>query len=456
MARKTENRYGEFGKTGLPVYSGRVYDEIDKKMTPERWRRSVREMSETDSSIGAFLFVIEMIARQVEWSIVPFAETPEDEDLALFVRQCLFEDMQQTWQNTVAEILSFVPWGWSWFEIVYKRRRGQSRDKTKNSKFTDGRVGWRKWAIRSQESLFEWEFDEWDEVTAMVQMPEPDFQIRRIPVEKSLHFRLSAHKQNPEGRSILRRAYRDFYFKRHIENIEGIGIERELAGLPKIGAPPEIFKETATTDEKQLLQYLNDLGSKVRQDEVGYVLYPLEYDGKGNKRFDFELLTSGGERAIDIAAAIDRHDQRMLMTAMADFLLLGSKETGSYALSDTKLRTFLKSIKTFLDSICDTVNQQAIPPLLRLNGKSSDRAPYLEAGTLDDITIEQLGSYIETLVKAGVAFNDEEKTYLKGRANIPVDAEKTPGAETKEVDPNETEGDPVDNEEDDEPRDEQS
>jgi len=432
---ETNSKFGEFGKSGLPIYSGRIVDEVDKKLRGDKWRKAVREMSETDSSIGGLLFLIEMIARQVEWKIVPFEETPEDLELAEFVRQCMFEDMQQTWQSTVAEILSFIPWGWAYFEVVYKRRGGLSKDKTKNSRYSDGLVGWRKWAIRAQESLFEWTLDEWDEVTAMVQMPEPDFKVRSIPIEKALHFRPSSRKQNPEGFSILRRAYRDFYFKRHIENIEGIGIERELAGLPKIGAPPEIFKETATADEKQMLSYLQDLGSKLRQDEVSYVLYPLEYDAKGHKRFDVELLTSGGERAINIDVAIQRHDQRMLMSAMADFLLLGSKETGSYALGSTKFRAFLKAAKTWLDSICDTVNQQAIPPLLRLNGKSSDRAPYLQAGTLEDIDLKEFGEYIDVLVKAGVTFNAEEQAFLKSKANIPVDAKTSTTAVTTKVDP---------------------
>lgn len=435
MADK-QSKFSEFGRSGLPIYGGRIDDEVDKKLTGDKWRKAVREMSETDSSIGSLLFLIEMTARQVEWKIVPFEETPEDIELADFVRQCMFEDMQQTWQSTVAEILSFVPWGWAYCEIVYKRRGGLSKDKTKNSRFNDGRIGWRKWALRSQESLLEWQLDEWDEVTAMIQQPPPDFDVRTIPIEKALHFRPSSRKQNPEGHSILRRAYRDFYFKRHIENIEGIGIERELAGLPKIGAPAEIFKQTATNDEKAMLAYLKDLGTKLRQDEVSYVLYPLEFDAKGNKRFDVELLTSGGERAIDVAATIERHDQRMLMSAMADFLLLGSKETGSYALGSTKFRAFLKAAKTWLDSICDTVNQQAIPPLLRLNGKSSDRAPYLQAGTLEDIDLKEFGEYIDVLVKAGVTFNEEEQAFLKGKANIPVDAKKSTTAVTTKVNPN--------------------
>lgn len=428
-----KSKYGEFGKTGLPVYSGLVYDEIDTRLTADVWRKIVREMSETDSSIKALLFVIEMIARQVEWEIKPFEPTTEDEDLALFVRECMFDDMQQTWQDTVAEILSFIPWGWSWFEIVYKRRAGGRKSKSGGSRFTDGRIGWRKWAIRSQESLYEWKFDEWNEISAMVQMPAPDFDTLEIPFEKSLHFRTSSHKQNPEGRSILRAAYRNYYRKRHFENIQGIGIERDIAGLPKIGAPLEIFRENATPDQKALLEYLKELGENIRQNETSYVIYPLEYDAKGKKLYDIELMSAGGERQFNITEIIDHEDQRMLMSAMADFLLLGSKEVGSYALSDTKVRTFLKALKTWIDTICDTVNRYAIPPLLELNGKSSDRAPYLEAGTLEDISLEVLGTYIDVLIKAGVQFTDEEKEYLKGRANIPVDAKPTTDAKTEPV-----------------------
>ena len=433
--RKETSRYGEYGKTGLPVYSGRVYDEIDKKLTDDKWRKIVREMSDTDASIRALLFLIEMIVRQVEWSIVPFEpDNAEDEELAQFVRECLFEDMQQTWPDTVAEILSFVPWGWSWLEIVYKRRGGLSRDKTKNSRFNDNRIGWRKWAIRAQESLHEWKFDEWDEVEAMVQMPEPSFDLCEIPAVKSLHFRASTHKQNPEGRSILRGAYRAWYFKRHIENIEGIGIERDLAGLPLIHADPAIFQKDATADQKAMRQYLQDLGSKIRQDETAYILIPSLYDDKGNNKYGVELLNAAGKRQFDTSGIIDRYDQRMLMAAMADFLLMGSQKVGTYALSETKFRAFLKGLKSWLDGICETVNVNAIPKLLRLNGKTSDRAPYLEAGTLDDISLEQLGTFVDVLVKAGVTFTGEEQQYLKGRANIPVDAKNVP-AETEPVDP---------------------
>ena len=71
----------------------------------------------------------------------------------------------------------------------------------------------------------------------LVQMPPPDYGLIEIPVEKLLLFRTKSRKGNPEGRSILRNAYRDWYFKRRIQEIEGIGIERDLAGFPVLTAP---------------------------------------------------------------------------------------------------------------------------------------------------------------------------------------------------------------------------
>ena len=58
-----------------------------------------------------------------------------------------------------------------------------------------------------------------------------------IPMSKALLFRTKSRKNNPEGRSILRNAYRSWYFKRRIQEIEGIGIERDLAGLPVMHGP---------------------------------------------------------------------------------------------------------------------------------------------------------------------------------------------------------------------------
>ena len=120
-------------------------------------------------------------------------------------------------------------------EIVYKRRLGPSKSPAKSSKYNDGRIGWRKLPGRRQTTLVNWDFDDDGELRGVWQLY--DGKRCYLPMERCLHFRTSSAYDNPEGTSFLRGAYRPWYFKKHIEEVEGIGIERDLAGLPVIYAP---------------------------------------------------------------------------------------------------------------------------------------------------------------------------------------------------------------------------
>jgi hypothetical protein len=106
------------------------------------------------------------------------------------------------------------------------------KDGKTRSKYTDGKIGWRKMPIRSQETLQRWVFDESGGNMGMVQLAPPKYETTFLPIEKCLLFRSTTIKNNPEGRSFLRNAYRPWFYKKRLEEIEGIGIERDLAGLP--------------------------------------------------------------------------------------------------------------------------------------------------------------------------------------------------------------------------------
>jgi peptide/nickel transport system substrate-binding protein len=156
-------------------------------------------------------------------------------------------------------MLSMLIFGFSYHEIVYKYRKGDSKDPTKKSKHNDGRIGWRKMPIRAQETLFRWEIDIDGGIQAMVQTDPSTGGTYIIPIEKSLLFRTSSQKNNPEGRSILRNAYRPWYFKRRIEEIEAIGIERDLAGLPVAYLPPEYLSSTASPEQVSVLNAIKEI-----------------------------------------------------------------------------------------------------------------------------------------------------------------------------------------------------
>ena len=65
---------------------------------------------------------------------------------------------------------------------------------------SDGLVGWRKLALRSQDSLVEWKWDPKGGLQAMVQSV--NGRPIEVPIQKALLFRTTVARGNPEGRSI--------------------------------------------------------------------------------------------------------------------------------------------------------------------------------------------------------------------------------------------------------------
>ena len=204
--------YKQLGTSGLRHYGGYVHEEFLAKL---RWPwagKVYQEMSDNDPTIGAILYLAEMLIRGAGWTVKAASDKPKDIEAAAFLTSCM-NDMDHTWANTINEVLSMMKYGFSFHEIVYKVRRGPFEQNVKyRSKYSDGRIGWRKIPIRSQMSLLEWEFDEESNVTAFIQQAEPNYNVVRIPMTKGLLFRTSTSMDNPEGRSLLRNAYRPWYF----------------------------------------------------------------------------------------------------------------------------------------------------------------------------------------------------------------------------------------------------
>lgn len=419
-----KDSFRELGLTGLDRSGGYVYDEFLSELRSGRKAKTYKQMRDNDPIIGAVLFAIDMLIRQVKWRVDPVSTDERDIQAADFLESCM-NDMSHSWEDMISEILSMLVYGWSWHEIVYKRRLGRNEDSSKDSRFDDGKIGWRKISIRSQDTLYKWDFDEHGGIQAIIQQPPPNYNIIKIPIEKSLLFRTTSRKNNPEGRSILRNAYRPWYFKKNIEEIEGIGIERDLAGLPVAWVPPEILASDADADDKAVYNEIKDIIQNIRRDEQEGVIFPLVHDEDGNKIYDLELMSSGGKRQFDTNEIIKRYDQRIAMTVLADFILLGSNEHGSFALSSDKTDLFAVSLGAWLNSIAAVFNRHAIPRLFKLNGMDLENLPKIKPSDIEKQDLEQLADYVDSLAGAGATLfpNEELQNYLLEIADLPTISE---------------------------------
>ena len=409
--------FRELGTTGLSRDGGVVRDEYLRELQGDRWLSIIREMG-NDPIVGAILFAVEMLLRRVPVSVQPADESQPAQDLAQFVEQCI-GDMSADWADTLAEILTMLPYGWAYMEIVYKRRGGDADAPESRSKYADGRIGWRKWSIRGQETRERWEFDDSGGVRGMWQRTD-NGQSVLIPIEKALLFPTTQRKSNPEGRSILRTAYRAWYFKRNIENIEGVGIERDLAGLPVAKVPAQVLAAQGENERAQLAA-IKEIVTNIRRDEQEGVIWPLVRDENGNELYQLELLSTGGTRQFDTSAIIQRYEQRVAMSVLADFILLGHEAVGSYALSATKTSMFKTAMQAWLTSIAGVVNAHAIPRLLRLNGMDVALAPALTFGAVGDVDIDTVIAFVKDMTAAGMQFfpSPELENKLRGDVGLP-------------------------------------
>ena len=201
--------FRQVGATGLRRFSGFIYEEFLQELTGWKGVAVFKEMADNDAAVGAVLFAIDKLVRKVPWRIQPASEQPYDVEAAEFLEQCM-DDMDETWIDTISEILSMLTYGYSVHEINYKRRCGAGFDPTMRSKYSDGRIGWRGFPIRSQDSIYRWQFDDHGGIQGVEQLAPPHYYHVTIPIEKMLLFRTTSQKNNPEGRSILRSAYRCF------------------------------------------------------------------------------------------------------------------------------------------------------------------------------------------------------------------------------------------------------
>lgn len=394
----------ELGNTGLRQSGGQIAEEFIAKLRGQAGRKVYREMSDNDPIIGGILFAFEKTVTRLDWHIEKDEAHEGEDERVEFLQGCL-DDMSESWTSSLSGILSMMTYGWSYHELVYKYRRGPSDDPTQNSRYNDGKLGWRKWPVRSQESLNKWDIDESGGLRGMVQTTEVG-GTTPVPIEKALLFRTNTARGNPEGRSLIRNAYRPHFFKKRIEEIEAVGIERDLAGLPVAFMDPTYLSSAASPAEIQVRDAVLNIVKGIKRNEMEGVVFPLAYDQQGNKTMDLQLLSSGGSRQFDTDKIVARYNQQIAMSVLADFLLLGHEGVGSQALGASKIDLWMMAVEALALAIAETVNNHAIPRLLKLNGMDVEECPKLVFGQVDHIDLGLLGTFIKNMTDAGVITPD--------------------------------------------------
>lgn len=384
-------------------------------------RRQLSIMANRDETVGAMNWCITSTMGQVEWKHVPRVDGRDDDDDAEAVRMAewcdgLLEDMAHTMQDHVEEALSMTTFGFAPCEIVLKRRDGV------DSIYNDGLYGIAKLPLRDQLSVMDWLYQGNDAIGFRQQTLAGS---ATIPLWKTLHYRTTSRLDRPEGRPMLLNALRVWKLKEKIQDSEAIGIDRDLCGLPVFKIPEEIIEqanETIDDPDNPGTQILSPAAISARSriaqaaaavkdmrfNRSGGIVIPSDTYGSDEDseskdrtpKWDFSLVTTAGQRSIDTRTAARDYDRAIARVCMMQFLHLGDRSTGSYAMSDDQSSMAVRSLMALALKIAKEWTKKLIPLIWEVNGFDKRYMPRLRATEISKDGITQIGALLAGLGKS--------------------------------------------------------
>ena len=348
--------------------------------------------------VQAALLACELPIRAARWYVEPASDEKADKDVAEFVSQCLFERMTITWDDFLRQALLMLPFGYSVFEKVFQSVEFNGKEM----------IGWRKFAPRLQQTILKWETENGK---GGVTQQLPTGGTVSIPIEKLLTFTHRKEGDNWVGISILRNAYRSWYFKEHIEKINAIAFERQGLGIPSITLPKNYTDKDRALAETLLKQ--------IRANEQGYMILP--------EGWVFEFQDTKGKSVKDPNETIRRYNREILGSVLAQFLDLGSGASGSRALSADHSQIFHNNLTAIARQVADGINKYAVKQLVDLNYTVKEY-PKLKFSKIGVVPFERIAKALSSLVQHNIISPDpileNDIRILMGLPEKPEDDEK--------------------------------
>lgn len=408
-----------------------VDDDFLPALRGELRKRVFTQMSRNDETLGALRTLITAIMLTVPWEVDP-NETDKSQEYSKLIEDIVIKNMGDpedpyvgcTFNDFLQNTYSTFEWGYSVFDVwTYKRQ--------------DGHIGIKEMVLIGQNSVEDWEVDEFGRATAVNQFVPVVGITKTITRDRYVHFLNQNNCGSPEGESMYRYAYKPWYYKKRLQEIEAIQAERGT-GMPLLYVDAQLAidaessnTETANNAKALLSQYTRMLRDVRQNKESGLLIFASPYESTdaatGRTTFstmrtaEFEFATPSASNAVDLDKVIRRYDIGMARTVLADFLFLGTSGSGgNRSLSDNSTSLFLKGVQAKLENIASTLNRQLIPMIFKLNGWPLDKLPSLRVGTAMKESLTTLGAYVRDLAGAGALTPDEAlEEFLRSEGGLP-------------------------------------
>lgn len=331
---------------------------------------------QTNSTISGILLAFKSLCQTPKLIVKENVEDPDRERAsrrAKFLTECL-NDMQTPFSDTLSEILGMLEMGFKVMVPQFKARTGFDTNPNFNSKYYDGKIGWKSFMPIDPLTIDKWNTPQGGGflgLTGITQRISRNGKDIQIPRSRMLLFRTTSSNNDPTGKSLLEGAFLDWMDLIDANKIQMVGLRRSLIGIPyalihsKMAADA---KNNSSARAALAAVKKTVLNIDARKDQ-GFIL-PADRDESGNLLAEVRLMGSkegGGNSNIqDAKLIIDAKEQTIARSMLAQFMTIQGKG-GSYALSKNQSEVFINSLKGYMTQIEGIMNGEAIPRLFVAN-----------------------------------------------------------------------------------------
>lgn len=384
--------------------------EMFPALTGHALLRELNKMVHGDETAGSMMWCIRTVLTGLPWKHKAQVNGKDNDTDPTAIQMSdfadtLLDDMEISWREHVEEAITMVWAGFAPCEIITKQRDGI------DSLQSDEYYGVKHIPLRDQFSIYGLNYLNGDrsKPISMRQLSNTAGNAN-IPLWKLANYRMDAHLDSPWGTPLFQTALRPWQFKRRAQESEAVGIERDLCGIPVFRIPLEDMEKASekgsdgqpTPEAKIAIQRIANAQIAVRDMRfnrtAGLILpsnsYFDEVEGDRTPMYDFKLVTSGGQRSIDVRTAIRDYDRAIARVLMMQFLHLGDRSSGSYALSDDQSTMAIRALLAIAQKIADTWRKAVLTLIWQINGFDKKYMPRLDPGEVSKEGLTAIGTFL--------------------------------------------------------------
>jgi hypothetical protein len=377
----------ELGTASASPFTSTLRAEYNAELMGLNGLRKYDEMRRSDGTVRGTLREVKTPVLGARWFVEAASESTRDQNAADFVWWNLQDAMSIPFGQIIQECLLMLDFGYYMFEKVWKEGRWNNRDV----------LYWGKLAPRHPTDVIEWYYDK-NGGPAAVDFQNPNEWAAdpvKIAINKLLVFSFDKEAGNIQGISLLRSAFKHWYYKEMLYKIDAIQKERHGIGVPVIKLPPNFTK-----DDRALAQAM---GRNLRTNETAHLVLPPNWEV-------FFAKLEG--QPVDALKSAQHHDLQIQKNIMAPFL---DKPVGA-----DEMGTFHAACRFIAEIIRDTFNKYAIPQLIAYNFERVGMPKLRVTNIGSKVDLRTLSFALRNFVGAKLIEPDDRlEAYLRDISDLP-------------------------------------